>query len=112
MLVGVCFFSSSLQKDNEKNHKVRIAIGNGVRTDIWTEFLNRFGNIKVRELYAATEGNIGFVNYTSKVGTVGRVNPVHRVSPQSPRELRVVGCGIFSPPFSILSNCDIWTFFS
>lgn len=48
--------------------------------DIWTEFLNRFGNIKVRELYAATEGNIGFINYTSKVGTVGRVNFVHRVS--------------------------------
>lgn len=54
-----------------------------MRTDIWTEFLNRFGNIEVRELYAATEGNIGFINYTSKVGTVGRVNPVHRVSPQS-----------------------------
>lgn len=72
--------SHFLQKDNEKNHKVRIAIGNGVRTDIWSVFLNRFGDIKVRELYAATEGNIGFINYTSKVGAVGRVNIVHRVS--------------------------------
>lgn len=70
----------SLQKENEKNHRVRIAIGNGVRTDIWKEFLNRFGDIKVRELYAATEGNIGFINYTSKIGAVGRVNAVHRVS--------------------------------
>ncbi|KAK2917716.1 hypothetical protein Q8A73_004462 [Channa argus] len=66
------------KKDNEKNHKVRIAIGNGVRTDVWTEFLNRFGDIKVRELYAATEGNIGFINYTSKIGAVGRVNFVHK----------------------------------
>lgn len=74
------FASCFLQKDNEKNHKVRIAIGNGVRTDIWSEFLNRFGDIKVRELYAATEGNIGFINYTSKLGAVGRVNIVHRVS--------------------------------
>nr|XP_040019380.1 hsFATP2a_ACSVL_like domain-containing protein [Gasterosteus aculeatus aculeatus] len=64
--------------DSEKNHRVRIAIGNGVRTDIWTEFLNRFGDIKVRELYAATEGNIGFINYTSKIGAVGRLNFVHR----------------------------------
>ncbi|XP_075883424.1 long-chain fatty acid transport protein 2 [Nelusetta ayraudi] len=72
------YLCNSPKKDNEKNHKVRVAIGNGVRTDIWTEFLNRFGNIEVRELYAATEGNIGFINYTSKVGTVGRVNPVHR----------------------------------
>lgn len=85
---SLCFHSVPIllgvfppQKDNEKSHKVRVAIGNGVRTDVWTEFLNRFGNIQVRELYAATEGNIGFINYTSKVGTVGRVNLVHRVSP-------------------------------
>ena len=71
---------ASLQKDNERNHKVRVAIGNGVRTDIWSEFISRFGNIQVRELYAATEGNIGFINYTSKIGAVGRVNFVHRVS--------------------------------
>lgn len=68
-----------LQKDNDKNHKVRVAIGNGIRTDVWSEFLSRFGDIKVRELYAATEGNIGFINYTSKIGAVGRVNFVHRV---------------------------------
>lgn len=58
---------------------MRIAIGNGVRSDVWSDFLNRFGDIKVKELYAATEGNIGFINYTSKIGAVGRVNPVHRV---------------------------------
>lgn len=63
---------------------MRIAIGNGVRTDVWSDFLNRFGDIKVRELYAATEGNIGFINYTSKVGAVGRVNVVHRVSGECP----------------------------
>uniref|UniRef100_A0A8C5EQC4 long-chain-fatty-acid--CoA ligase n=1 Tax=Gouania willdenowi TaxID=441366 RepID=A0A8C5EQC4_GOUWI len=62
------------KNDNQRNHKVRIAVGNGVRSDIWAEFLNRFGDIKVREFYAATEGNIGFINYTSKIGAVGRVN--------------------------------------
>ncbi|XP_040895032.1 hsFATP2a_ACSVL_like domain-containing protein [Toxotes jaculatrix] len=72
------YLCNTPKKDNEKNHKVRIAIGNGVRTDIWSEFLHRFGDIKVRELYAATEGNIGFINYTSKIGAVGRVNFVHR----------------------------------
>uniref|UniRef100_H2TIK0 long-chain-fatty-acid--CoA ligase n=1 Tax=Takifugu rubripes TaxID=31033 RepID=H2TIK0_TAKRU len=72
------YLCNTPKKDNEKNHTVRIAIGNGVRTDVWTEFLHRFGDIKVRELYAATEGNIGFINYTSRVGAVGRVNVVHR----------------------------------
>uniref|UniRef100_A0A667WNR7 long-chain-fatty-acid--CoA ligase n=1 Tax=Myripristis murdjan TaxID=586833 RepID=A0A667WNR7_9TELE len=72
------YLCNTPRKDNEKNHSVRIAIGNGVRTDVWTEFLNRFGDIKVRELYAATEGNIGFINYTSKVGVVGRANFLHK----------------------------------
>ncbi|XP_041795090.1 very long-chain acyl-CoA synthetase-like [Chelmon rostratus] len=73
------YLCNTPQKDGERNHRVRIAIGNGVRTDIWSQFLNRFGDIKIRELYAATEGNIGFINYTSKIGAVGRVNFVHRL---------------------------------
>ncbi|KAM9352654.1 long-chain fatty acid transport protein 2 [Symphorus nematophorus] len=73
------YLCNTPKKDNEKNHKVKIAIGNGVRTDVWTEFLNRFGRIAVRELYAATEGNIGFINYTSKIGAVGRANFLHSI---------------------------------
>nr|XP_020653194.1 long-chain fatty acid transport protein 6 [Pogona vitticeps] len=61
-------------KEGEKNHKVRLAIGNGVRTDVWKEFLHRFGNIKMCEFYGATEGNICFMNHTGKVGSVGRTN--------------------------------------
>ncbi|XP_067293202.1 hsFATP2a_ACSVL_like domain-containing protein [Pseudorasbora parva] len=68
------YLCNTPQKDNDQDHKVRVAIGNGVRADVWKEFLNRFGRIHVRELYAATEGNIGFINYTDKVGVVGRVN--------------------------------------
>uniref|UniRef100_A0AAV2L1Z1 long-chain-fatty-acid--CoA ligase n=1 Tax=Knipowitschia caucasica TaxID=637954 RepID=A0AAV2L1Z1_KNICA len=65
-------------KSSDKQHGVKFAIGNGVRTDIWTEFLNRFGDIQIRELYGATEGNIGFINYTNKIGAVGRINPLHK----------------------------------
>uniref|UniRef100_A0A672JGA8 long-chain-fatty-acid--CoA ligase n=1 Tax=Salarias fasciatus TaxID=181472 RepID=A0A672JGA8_SALFA len=78
------FLCNTPKKDNEKNHKVRMAIGNGVRSDVWSEFLNRFGDIKVRELYAATEGNIGFINYTSKIGAVGRRNILQQfISPHA-----------------------------
>lgn len=77
-----------LQKDNDRAHKVRIAIGNGVRAEVWNEFLNRFGNIYVRELYAATEGNIGFINYTTKVGVVGRVNFLHKVRLQNSKTIK------------------------
>lgn len=58
---------------------MKFAIGNGVRADVWNEFLERFGHIHVRELYAATEGNVGFINYTDKVGAIGRINILSNV---------------------------------
>ncbi|XP_030649991.1 very long-chain acyl-CoA synthetase-like isoform X1 [Chanos chanos] len=72
------YLCNTPKRDNDKEHKVRLAIGNGVRAEVWREFLNRFGQIKVREFYASTESNIGFVNYTGKIGAVGRVNFLHR----------------------------------
>uniref|UniRef100_A0A667WWQ2 long-chain-fatty-acid--CoA ligase n=1 Tax=Myripristis murdjan TaxID=586833 RepID=A0A667WWQ2_9TELE len=73
------YLCSTPKRDNDKDHKVRLAFGNGVRAEIWREFLHRFGNIEVREFYASTEGNVGFVNYVGKIGAVGRVNFIHRV---------------------------------
>ncbi|XP_041791939.1 very long-chain acyl-CoA synthetase [Chelmon rostratus] len=72
------YLCSTPKRDNDKDHKVRLAIGNGVRAEIWREFLSRFGNIEVREFYASTEGNVGFVNYAGKIGAIGRVNFLHR----------------------------------
>uniref|UniRef100_A0A667WSG5 long-chain-fatty-acid--CoA ligase n=1 Tax=Myripristis murdjan TaxID=586833 RepID=A0A667WSG5_9TELE len=72
------YLCSTPKRDNDKDHKVRLAFGNGVRAEIWREFLHRFGNIEVREFYASTEGNVGFVNYVGKIGAVGRVNFIHR----------------------------------
>lgn len=68
-----------MQRENDKDHKVRLAIGNGIRADIWREFLSRFGNIQVREFYASTEGNVAFVNYVGKIGAIGRVHFLQRV---------------------------------
>ncbi|XP_053329642.1 long-chain fatty acid transport protein 6 [Spea bombifrons] len=62
------------KREGEKAHKVRMAVGNGVRSDVWREFLERFGDIKMCELYGATEGNICFMNHTGKIGSVGRTN--------------------------------------
>lgn len=72
-----------IQSEKDKDHQVRLAIGNGVRTEVWREFLDRFGNIEVREFYASTEGNVGFVNYTGKIGAIGRVNFFHQVNTSS-----------------------------
>ncbi|XP_071484720.1 long-chain fatty acid transport protein 2-like [Diadema antillarum] len=52
--------------------KIRFAQGNGLRPEIWREFQERFKVGKLFEIYAATEGNFGFINIDGKVGTVGR----------------------------------------
>lgn len=40
----------------DKQHKVRVMYGNGLRGEIWADFVSRFG-VKISEFYGATEGN-------------------------------------------------------
>ncbi|XP_039746125.1 long-chain fatty acid transport protein 1-like [Pararge aegeria] len=56
---------------NDKAHKVRIIIGNGLRPQIWKEFIERFNIKRVLEFYGATEGNSNLVNLDNKVGAIG-----------------------------------------
>ena len=37
-------------------HRVRMAVGNGLRPDVWKEFEERFQIPSIVEFYAATEG--------------------------------------------------------
>lgn len=61
----------------EKNNPVRVAVGNGLRPDVWPEFERRFGIPMIREFYGATEAPGFIFNLTGKVGSVGRV-PMRR----------------------------------
>lgn len=56
---------------NDRAHNVRVIIGNGLRPQIWEEFVERFGVKRVLEFYGATEGNSNLVNLDSKVGAIG-----------------------------------------
>ncbi|MCJ8145709.1 long-chain-acyl-CoA synthetase [Acinetobacter sp. A3.8] len=55
----------------ERNHRVRKMIGNGMRSNIWHEFKERFNVDEVLELYASSEGNVGFSNIFNFENTVG-----------------------------------------
>lgn len=59
-------------RDDDRDHKVRVIVGNGLRPDIWQDFQQRFGIETVREFYGATEGNTALMNLENKVGSVGR----------------------------------------
>lgn len=54
----------------DRKHKIKKAIGNGLRENVWKEFNYRF-NIDCMEFYAASEGNCTMINVTSKIGSCG-----------------------------------------
>jgi fatty-acyl-CoA synthase len=57
----------------ERQHRLRLCCGNGLRSDVWQKFQDRFAIPKILEFYAATEGNVSLYNVEGKVGAIGRV---------------------------------------
>lgn len=55
----------------EREHGVVKMIGNGLRPGGWREFKGRFGVRHICELYAASDGNIGFSNILNFDNTIG-----------------------------------------
>ena len=58
---------------NDRSHSIRCIIGNGLRPEVWPKFTDRFNITNVVEFYGATEGNISLINFSGKVGAVGRI---------------------------------------
>ena len=58
-------------KPEDRAHRVTKMVGNGMRPNIWGSFKQRFGIDEVYELYASSEGNIGFSNIFNFDNTVG-----------------------------------------
>lgn len=59
------------ESSDERSHRVTKMIGNGMRPNIWNKFKTRFGIEEVFELYASSEGNVGFSNIFNFDNTVG-----------------------------------------
>jgi fatty-acyl-CoA synthase len=60
----------------EKQHRLRLACGNGLRGDIWDNFQARFSIPQILEFYAATEGNFSLYNVEGRPGAIGRIPPL------------------------------------
>ena len=60
----------------EAGHRLRLAVGNGLRGDIWEAFAGRFAIPRILEFYAATEGNFSLFNVEGKPGAIGRIPPL------------------------------------
>ena len=57
----------------ERDHKLRVGVGNGMRGDIWVQFQERFGVPLIREFYGATEGNAPIINMEGRPGKIGKL---------------------------------------
>jgi len=55
----------------DSDNPVLKMIGNGLRPGVWAEFKQRFGVGHICELYAASDGNIGFTNVLNFDNTIG-----------------------------------------
>nr|XP_018898544.1 PREDICTED: long-chain fatty acid transport protein 1-like [Bemisia tabaci] len=84
-------------KPEETQHNVRLIVGNGLRAQIWEQFVKRFNIKQVGEFYGATESNCNIINADNTVGAVGFipwfVKPIYsatliRVDPDTSEPLR------------------------
>jgi fatty-acyl-CoA synthase len=67
------FLVNTPASPEERAHKIRLCLGNGLRPDIFATFQQRFAIAQVIEFYAATEGNAALWNLDSHPGSVGRL---------------------------------------
>ncbi|XP_065580779.1 long-chain fatty acid transport protein 4-like isoform X2 [Artemia franciscana] len=71
------YLLSSPERPEERKHKVRLMYGNGLRPQIWEQFVKRFGVKHIAEFYGATEGNANIINTDGKIGAVGFVSVIN-----------------------------------
>jgi len=67
------YLINSPSHPDERRHRVRLCIGNGLRPEIWQAFRDRFQIRDIIEFYGATEGNVVFINLDNRVGSIGRL---------------------------------------
>ena len=58
-------------RPSERNHRVRRAVGNGLRGALWKKFSDRFQISKIIEVYGSTEGYSATMNLVSEPGYIG-----------------------------------------
>lgn len=57
------YLLASQTKPQDRQHQVRLMVGNGMQASIWRRFVERFGISNIVELYGATEGNVNMGQY-------------------------------------------------
>ncbi len=67
------YLMSTPETSADRSHSLRIAVGNGLRPDVWVPFQKRYGIPMIREFYTATEAPGALLNWAGVPGAVGRM---------------------------------------
>jgi fatty-acyl-CoA synthase len=59
------------ESPGDRQHRVHVIVGNGLRAEIWDAFQQRFGIDRIVEFYGASEANLAFVNAWGMRRTAG-----------------------------------------
>lgn len=62
------------ERPEEHQHKVRLILGNGLRLQIWDQFVKRFNIQQVGEFYGSTEGNANMCKLRKKLRLLEIIN--------------------------------------
>ncbi len=75
------YLAKSPPHPREREHRLRLCCGNGLRSDVWQPFQERFAIPRILEFYAATEANFSLYNCEGRPGAIGRIPPflAHRL---------------------------------
>jgi len=92
----------------ENTHQVRMMFGNGLRPDIWTQFVSRFGIQDISEFYGSTEGNSNIINFDNTVGAVGFVPVLFAgILPLGPIKVTEEGEAVRDPETGLCVRCKV-----
>ena len=58
---------------DDRNHHLRCMLGAGLSRDVWSRWVERFGELDIFEGWGATEANAATLNVDNRVGSCGRV---------------------------------------
>ncbi|CAD6227693.1 GSCOCG00001373001-RA-CDS [Cotesia congregata] len=92
------YLLSAPARPEDSQHPVRLMVGNGMRSHIWQQFVDRFKIEQITEVYGSSEGNANIVNVDNQVGAVGFIpsilpKPLHpvaiiRINPETGEPVR------------------------
>lgn len=65
------YLLNQAESGSDREHRVRMMVGNGLRPELWDAFQARFGIARICEFYGASESNAAFINAFGVPRTAG-----------------------------------------